>query len=470
MKHTIMLALLLAAAWPSHGQEMWGMRYSNYGGTQAVLLNPSAITGTPYRVSVNLLTTDVFLQNSFFYVPSGSTSVPGILGSQFGDDIKYDIYSPKPQQAFTHLQVTGPSFSIDNGRWAWGFHSALRNQFSLLDVPYDVIKLLSEDFHYDPFVSRTFHSDPFTAAFLSWGEYGATAGKVLLNNDRHYLKAGITLNYLAGYDAGFLSVNRLDYTFNDSSAVLFHVFDATLSHAVDPEGNLDAGSLLTQRGSGLSTSFGVTYIWGRDNEAYRAKHAGAAKYRLRAGLSVVDLGSVRFQRDARYTQLHSSSDLLWSQLDTARFHTLDDLDDLLSNQINGMLATENRSFTVWLPAAICLQTDVHLVRSLYAGVSWMNRIRLSEAQVMRTNQVNLALRVERKQFDATASLTFSEYRVPSAGLALRYSVFTLGTDRLMEWLGATDIRGVNAYFGIQLNLGEFGREKKSDAVAYGNLD
>ena len=456
-----------------HAQEMWGISSSNYSGTTGVLLNPSSIVGAPYKYTINILSGDHYFQNSYFYIPSDNKVVASTLRGEWSNaTVKYDALHTTPQSGFFHTLTIGPSFYLNNGQSAWGFHTAYRNEISALDVPYTIVKMVSEKFDYAPYLNQDFHSDPFSIAMLSWGEVGVTYGKVLLTAEKDYIKWGATVNALAGFDGAYLDVRKLEYQFPDSATGLFHSVDASLAHAFDKSGDFNTGSLFAVRGMGASTSLGATYIHNRDENAFQCSEKGGhRKYQYRLGISLIDIGKIRFKKDAEVTTLQTTMDRTWNNIDTAEIRSFTSFDQLVSNEINGAVATQSQPFSIWLPAALSLQFDYHLVKNIYAGAAWMNRIKFSGAQVNRNNQGTLMVRYETKKFETGTSLTFTEYREPSAGYYLRYSFFVLGTDRVMEWLSLADVNSFDFYFGFSVNFCELRLgKKKTSCVAYGTID
>jgi hypothetical protein len=56
-------------------------------------------------------------------------------------------------------------------------------------------------------------------------------------------------------------------------------------------------------------------------------------------------------------------------------------------------------------------------------------------------------------------LTFFEYSKPHLGLAVRYGMLVLGTDRLGTYLGLWDATGIDFFFGIKFSRCESGKGK-----------
>lgn len=471
MKRTCLLFLIAISSKICSAQEMWGISNSNYSGTIGIFLNPSTIVGAPYLYEYNLLAGDVFAQNSYVYSPSDQKIIIRSLRGEASQTTGvHSVENSNPQSGFIHTTLIGPSYNHNNGEQAWGFHTAYRNEISLLHVPHSLTKTMYEGLKYAPYQKQTFRGSPFSVSFLSWAELGGTYGMVIMNHEENYIKCAATVNFLLGFDAVNLDVRNLDYTIADSSTVIFHSVDATLSHAVNSTGNFSAGSLFAVRGYGASTTFGATYIHHRNRAAYDCNNISDRnkKYQYRIGLSLIDFGYIRFMNESKVTALNTSVDRTWNGIDTTQFGSFNNFDALLSNRINaGTMSTENKSFNMWLPTAVSLQFDYCLTKMLYADATIINRIRFTGNQVARNNQLDLSLRYERKQFEISANFSLFEYREPSAGVALRYLFFVVGTDRAFEWLGTANVNSFDVFFGIKTNLCELPWKKtKHDCPAY----
>src|SRR6185436_16672443 len=183
-------------------------------------------------------------------------------------------------------------------------------------------KFIYEEYDFLPFVNQRFvASKPFSAAFLTWAEIGGTYGRVWLNKSVHYLKWAATVNLLGGFDGLYLDGRKLDFTVLDSSTAIIHNLDATIGHALDANGNAGAGSFLTFRGWGLSTTLGLTYVHRRDRGGYDCNKTSDnhKKYQYRAGLSLMDFGFIHFSKHAQVIELKTSTSPGWSRLVTVKF-------------------------------------------------------------------------------------------------------------------------------------------------------
>jgi hypothetical protein len=398
--------------------------------------------------------------------------IKGATGTLGSEKNYFDTYNSKPQSAFAHALVIGPSFIQNNGNSAWGIHTAYRNELSALHVPSAFAKYIYEKYNYEPFVTHRYNSPPFAVSWLNWGELGGTYGKVLMQGSDNYVKAAATVSFLAGFNGFYLDFRKFDYTVLDSASIVIHEMDAAIFHALSSDGSTGAGNFLKLRGFGFGTTLGVTYMHNRSRSGFDCNNRIAdhvKKYDYRIGLSLLDFGYIHFYNQARMVPLNTTTDRLWGRLDTIKFHSFDHLDSLLSNQVNGIRDSRvNSSFNMYLPTAISLQFDYSFTPTIYGNLSWLNRINYSPAEIARGNQLDLSARYETKKFEATADLTLFEYTYPSVGVGFRFWYFVIGTDRFLELLSLTDIKSFNLFFGFKLNFCDFtGKKTKYYCPAFG---
>ncbi len=465
-------ALFIFCLFGTHvsAQEMWGVSNSNYSGNMGIQLNPSTIVGAPYKYELHYFSMDIFAENTYLYIPfQKNIIIRGITGKSDGGKTFLDTYDNKLQSGFAHVQLNGPAFIKNNGSDAFAFHTSLRNEVSAKDFPSPVAKYIFEKYNYIPFLNTRFTTPSFSAAYMTWAELGATYGKAVIERQRDFLKWAVTGNLLLGFDGMYMDARALDYSVYDSSTIVIHSMDATIGHALQADGKTGLGNFMKLRGLGLSTTIGATYIHNRNRAAFECNNnsGDVRKYQYRIGASLMDFGFMRFFSQAQILEVKNPNDRIWSRLDSIRFHSFSHLDQLLSNNVNGThTSVENKGFTMFVPSAVSLQFDYCFYPKVFGNLTWVNRIYYSPKEIARGNQMNLSARYESKQFEATADLGLFEYDQPAVGVGFRIGVFTIGTDRLLEWFSLTDIRSFDLFFGFKKQLCSWKKRKKDHCDAY----
>lgn len=468
MKRILVFFLLLPHL-SAFAQEMWGISNSNYSGNMGIFLNPSTIVGAPYKYEFSLIAGDIFAENTYIYFPPKAKIIPrSFLGTVPPGKNYFDDYTGNPVSGFAHALIIGPSYIKNNGSDAWGIHTALRNEASVLKAPADLSKFVYEKYYFPPGFARPYVSNPFSFTWMNWAEAGFTYGKVYLETQKDYLKWAVTANLLIGFDGVFLDAQKLDYTIYDSSHAAVNAMDVTIGHAVNADGN---SSLFALRGLGLSTTLGAEYMHHRNPGAFDCNNTSDQfkKYDYRIGLSFLDIGMIDYFRQSQTLNVQTTTIKTWDGINSIPFNTMAGFDSLLSRTVNGTAnSATSSSFGIWLPSAVSLQFDYCLMPKIYANASWVNRLHFGPKQVARGNQVDLSVRYERKKFEGAIDFTLFEYKQPSAGIGLRYRFFVIGTDRLLQWLSLSNVRSFDFFFGFKFSTCNWPFKKSGpDCPAFG---
>ncbi len=453
MKRWLTLGVFLLCIYSASAQEMWGFSNSNYSGNMGIFLNPSTIVGAPYRYELNLIAADIFAENNYIYFPRDRKIVLNSLqGKGSPDKAERDFFSNTPVYGFGKVLVIGPSY-INSKRVdrAWGFHTAYRAEISAPKLPAPISKYIYEEYDYAPFLNRRFTSSPFAVAILNWYELGGTYGKVLYETEFNYLKGAATANVLLGTNGSYFDVSKMDYSIIDSSSIIMHSMDMTMAHTMVPN---NLGSLFAIRGLGGSTTLGITYMRKRKISGFECDNGAdhIKKYNYRIGLSAIDIGFIRFFKNkSQVTTVKSNNDHVISHIDNIPFNSLSAIDNTLTSTLDGNSKTEKKAFSMFLPAALSLQFDYSITNNWFANASIANRVYFSHKEIARGNSIALSTRYEKRKWEVAGDVTFFEYDKMSAGVGLRYSIFVIGTDRLLEWVNSRDVQTFDFFFGLKWN-------------------
>lgn len=436
---------MILASQFSYGQEMWGISNSNYSGNMGIFLNPSTIVGAPYKYEINLIAGDFFAENTYIYYPQDKHIVWRGLTGNAGPGREYSFRSGLgTYNGFGHVLIIGPSYIKNNGDWAWGLHSAFRNETSVLDVPEYLATSFYNNFHDPRTFGLRFNSTPFSFASASWLELGGTYGRVFMETEKDYLKWAVTGNLLIGFNGLYGDFQNFDFTILDSTDVAFHNVNARVGKAIDD-------SFISLRGAGLSTTLGATYMHKRRQGGFECNRSNdnVKKYDYRIGLSLMDLGTIRYFRESQVIDVMVATDRIWAGIDSANIG-VDNLDVALNSNLAASVRDEG--FYVWLPTGLSTQFDYSFTPKVYGNLSFVKRIHFTENQIARGDQMNLSARYEKRSFEANLNYSMFEWKQSSLGLGLRYKFFVIGTDRLLQLIGLSDVQAFDFFFGFKFQF------------------
>lgn len=445
------LILFLAGSFNSRtsAQELWGHANSNYSGVMGLHLNPAGIVGVPYNYEVNVIAGDVFYDNNYLYLPKISdvkiNTADAENGTQDNSNVLLEYNNKKTKHAYASGLLLGPSYIRNKNTKAWAVHTFMRAVISANEIPYPIARGFYTKFDDDQLHNSAFNNMNATAAGMLLGGIGFTYAKVLSDRDPHWLAMGATLNGIVGFDGMFFHADVKEYVIPDSNSLYMNNVNLDYGHAIPGQ----SGGLLSIRGYGGSAGLGAVYIHRRNPGAYECgKNADRRKrYDYKIGVSLIDLGYVYYNKGASRFQVNDGT-FQWDHIDTAEFKNIADVDAQLSIHSGSSLSSDH--FGIFMPAAASLQFDYCVKPRWYANLSVVQRLPVSEKQVLRSNSIALVPRYETRKFEASISANVYEYEKVYMGAAIRYLFFVVGTDRLLSFMGS-DVRSLDVFFGFKFN-------------------
>ena len=163
--------------------------------------------------------------------------------------------------------------------------------------------------------------------------------------------------------------------------------------------------------------------------------------------------------------VRSNTDRTILHIDSIPFSAVSVIDNTLNNSVGNSTSIQKKAFSMFLPSAVSLQFDYSITANWFANASIMNRVYLFANQVARRNSIAISTRYEKRKWEIAGDVTFFEYEKTSAGIGLRYSIFVLGTDRLLELVSLRDVQTMDLFYGFKWNGCElFWKAKKACAA------
>jgi hypothetical protein len=357
------------------------------------------------------------------------------------------------------LDIHGPSVLLNiDQKNGFALTTRIRAFANTLNIDGKLLNQLSEDVNPDndlPY--RISSTENMRLAVNAWSEIGLTYGRVILNSGEHLLKGGLTLKYLAGVGNGFINVNNLNATLDaDFAAESAFVTDATGKVATGFGGinisSLEADDLTNFNGSGFGADLGLVYEY-RPDASPDSKNGGN-DYKFKFGVSVLDLGKIKYDKDparsGSYTMNIPANQKLY----------LNDLNDL--DEYNGFFRNHPQffspapsntepSYSVSLPASMQLEADYHINSGFFLNLA--SQISLSNSRDEAYNNVNysavsLTPRYETRLFGAYLPLNYNSLSKFSAGLCLRAGPVFVGSGSLFTAL-VGESKQADIFLGIR---------------------
>jgi hypothetical protein len=469
MKKTVILSFFLYVGLHSPAQEGLGIRNSNYAGIQGTFLNPSAIAGSKLDWDINLLSANTSFANNFLYAPKSSLAFFGIRKIIEGSihenlfQTRYDLQAPDNLYNVSFsTQILGPSFFLKiRKKQEIGLTVAARAYTNIRDISGNAAQNAFDYFLSSALWNTTYQEQSARLNGMGWLEYGLHYATILYSDGRNELKAGVSLNYLQGLGAAYVKNTHLTYQVADTTAIVFTNSSVDYGRTdIDDFKHRDYHDL--NHGHGFGGNIGFTYVHfdvgQKDNYLYRI------------GLSLLDVGSIKFDRNTASYHLAATSATFnnWYQ---AKFSGNTQLDQTLSAVFyNGDSAKSltGNSYHMALPTALSLQADGNIEGNFFVNVTIVKGFSHgNNVGVVRPDVYSLTPRYETKWFEVSLPVSLIDYNhwQPRMGLAIRAGYFFIGGDALGSLLKLNDLQQVDFYGGVHY----FVPAKSKQAPLFQNL-
>lgn len=482
------LSFLLAAATtctvsPTEAQRLLGVATSNWSGTPSIYLNPASIADSRTKFSIDLFDFNAFAENDL-----GTLSKDNLFNKINNRDIlsvndvfKFDNKTSANLMA-PYAEVRGPGFmwNIDHKN-SIAFTTGLRGANQFTNINQDIYRTLLDP-HYAQNGNGNYNvnASNFHWSAATWSEMGLTYGRVLVDNGRNFLSAGITMRYLGGIGYLNLSGNNVDaaYTASKDSLHLANTSVTYSSNILNNDNTVNKGtsnSELFNRffgkkgGQGAGGDLGFSYEFRPDFEKYtydmdgqtKIKDYGSARYKLRLSAAITDIGAINFNA-ANNRQATLTGD---------GYIKSGDLSSNVNNYRDFKNYAQSHGFTVdtsagkttyHMPTALVLAADYKLSGDFYVNAtSITNLADKSQVGNYYYNQITVTPRYDTKVFSVGIPITYAmQSKSMKMGLGARVAGFFVGSDDMLA-LFSNNQYGFNFYMGASIPV-NFKKPKDRD--------
>lgn len=435
-----------------NAQSYMGYIPDNYAGVQGVLFNPASIADSRFKSDVNLFSTSGTLTNDFYGI-----SLFDLPKSSY-DANEDGVRTPSQKNGgFVFSDVMGPSFMFNIApKHSIALFTRARAVVNLVDVNGDLYNQLKDGI--DDASSFNIPVGSPNLVGHTWGEVGLSYAAVLWQSKQHFLKGGLTAKYLVGGLNAYAKGSNITASFDNE-------FDNPFTNTLTTTGDLVVGSSqdfitgdddvkFDPDSKGYGADFGLIYEWRPDYESYDLNKAKPAdnnfrnlnKYKLRFGLSVTDLGFIKYKNVKRDSYVFDNS-LSQNEIDSA-----DDIKEFLEFYNN--VTTTYNDENVKLPTALHMDVDWSIYKKFYLNLngnfSLVNKSALNTSSI--ANTWVLTPRYETKWFTFSLPINYMEYSGVQVGTGLRFGPLFVGSSSLVTNAFSKQSKAADVYFGVKLPI------------------
>lgn len=415
-----------------HAQSFIGSTVDNYAGVHSVLFNPANAADSRMKLDINLFSTSAYVGNDFITI---DLSDIGNFGDGFDFDSDAETNPTDNNNFFGNVDILGPSALFNlNEKSSIAITTRARGFFNLHNIGGELYEVANSDDDVDNF---NLSMDDLSGVVHAWAEFGVTYGRVVLEKDKHFLKAGATLKYLAGAGGVFGFSPQLMANYNSSN------------EALTTSGNLNYGYTsgfdsdeigFSDVSGGFGADLGVVY------EFRNADNWDENPYKFRVGLSVTDIGAINYKGTSNFRYDMNAT------IDANEFEEKD-LDEVLEDNYIGSETLEKTKFG--LPTAIQVFADYSISTRFFVSAQGAISIKkVSDIPVSNIiNSFSVTPRFEMRWISVYSPISVRQYDSSVAwGFGLRAGPLTVGSGSILTNLISSSSRSADVYIGLKIPL------------------
>lgn len=438
MKRTLLLFCFFGSFFYAQGQSYFGFRDDNYAGIHGVLFNPSAVVDSKYQVDINVFSASATGQNDLYGV-----NFAEILDGSFDlqRDGKKNIKTNN--KGNFNVDILGPSvmFNITPAH-SVALFTRVRSVTNVVDVNGELVDEVNKDLD----VSNSFlitGGNP-NAVTNSWAEIGASYGTVLLDDEEHFIKGGITLKYLMAGVNGYINGSNLSVAFNKNDvnpALSEYYSTGTLKTAASYDYQNGNDPKFDGSSAGVGVDLGFTYEYRTNCHTCRGN-----RYKFKAAVSVTDIGKLNYKN------------MIENTYDLSGRVTQDDIDNADNIfeffDANYVKTATRKGMQANLPTALHTNFDWNINNKFYLNLS--GDFGLVDAKKTNgtaiANSVTFTPRFEDGKYSFYVPVTWMEYGGTQVGTGFRAGPLFIGSGSLISNLFSNNSKGCNLYVGLKFPI------------------
>jgi outer membrane protein OmpA-like peptidoglycan-associated protein len=381
------------------------------------------------------------------------------------------IFNPLQNQLFKYrkpsfLGYESNNFSIDifgikyeiNHKNAIGYSVRYRS-FKNLDGLSDGLSKFSFNNFNDPdFVS------PYSIDFnhlnfnkFNYFEHSFNYARVIIDEKERFVKVGGALKLINGTSASFYEMN---------GATVFTSQDTTQFNNTDIKyGYADNNNSIDGRHNGVGLDVGVVYEFRPDYKSYRYDMDGKTnierydvkKYKYKVGLSITNIGSVKFNKNGKNQNFNSSSNVNFGSLFTTLISPVYYIENTLK-PMGTISSNQNNNFRMNLPTSFNAQFDYRIINNFYINYSTTLPLKFKEdkAKVHQKMMNTITPRIEKNKWSIMLPISIQRNGQLNVGSVGRIVIndFTIfaGSNNLTFLFGKRALYTASFYGGMAYSI------------------
>lgn len=421
-------------------QELLPFATSNYAGVSGVHLQPASIADSRFSFDLAVSSTSFSITNNFYGIDPYVIWHPKLIQDlDFRGEYLTRNLDGNDKHGLVSLKQDFFSFMISlSEKDAIAFTPSLRAVYNLNNMTESMAVLIDNYDQETNLWDIRLKNENLNSQVNMWAEYGFTYARVILDKEKHFLKAGTTLKINQGIGSGYMFMKDLTYEVNDQDTLsIYNTYtNYGASDNIDEEFNYQFNT-----NPSLAFDFGVVYEFRPEWMKYRYEMDGKTnlsrrdknKYLFKIGVSLTDLGNVRYRRNPLSKDFNADIHKLYT--DGLEFSSVADLNAFIDT--NFVYYDVPDKYTMKLPLSLSFQADVRVAEGFYVNITpyiALNRGTNTITKVHYLSAFNFIPRYDLKWFGISLPVQYTSFKEWNFGLGLRLGSFWIGSNDLFNLL------------------------------------
>lgn len=477
LRFLICTVILAGCYYSSFAQTFPGYRTSNYTGVNGVFFNPANIADNRFKWDVNL-----FSINGFVGTNQGGLKFSDISKSFNAQDLSNNFLKGKTNiNSLDYVDILGPSAMISLSPATSIALSTRSRVFSnARNVDGNFAAAIIDPTNSGITTPVSLAAGNSLVHATGWTEFGGSLGQVFTpKGSHHFFKGGITLKYIAGTADSYLTTNGLTGVLQNQAGVANIAGPSTGNITINTTGtdfsNYTFNDFFKFNGSGFGGDIGFVYEF-RPNLDYSqyTNDRWANKYSLKIGVSLMDVGSIKFNRSANQAESYETHIPETNSYSLASFQgkSINEFIPVLNATPAYFTGTaQNSSYSVNLPTTLQANVDYLFGSNRNFGVNLSGQFNLNQQKNFNLyyyNSYSLTPRWENSLISVEVPLNYNELTQFNAGLAFRVGPFFIGSGSVISAI-FHDTRQADLHVGFNWGM-QFKKKIRPDTDKDGIYD
>ena len=452
MKKITFIGIALIGFYANSQEHFSGINISKRVGILNATINPAELNNISGNYEVNVF-------NFSTNVSNNKISFQELLN---GEDIENKFFTgSEPANFRLDAIIQGPAFAMKYKKWGFLINSAANIKVNAIDVDVNFGDAVTNSFIGTAQINSNYNQRLNAA---TWGEIGLGASRTIFQNDIHKFNAGATFKLLFPGSYMNLGVDKLsgDVTNVAGNVELSNAnANVNFSYSGGLANNYTDSSNYSQLFAGGLNGFGVDFGF---NYQLKEKIADDADdktknnsgYRLNTGLSVRNIGAMKFKSDNNVSnnyilEIQGFDSLNLNQFDGSE--SITEIEDVLISSGFLTKTSSNKDFKVKLPTVINAYADYHIHNKWYVSGYIQQKISDDSENDFTTiqNIYTLTPRFAGKHYEIFLPLSQNEVSDFTTGFGFRLGGFFMGSGSIVTAL-INDSTQADVYLGFRFAL------------------